>query len=183
MDFGRISNGSRQNQRLADVEQHKSLRLIMVVADRDQAPPSAWNFPVLVRPNIVTDDAEGFIADLGGILRTIAAETGVARRAEPQRLFQAKEYRAAVIAAMTLLEARVRERLNKIPWPQTQRPLPMRSLIDRAVEENIIPQARRNHLNAWMQIRNVVVHSAAPVTKTQAREIVDGVMELTDQWN
>jgi hypothetical protein len=111
-----------------DLEQHKSLRLIIVVTERDQAPPSAQNFPILRRPNTITDDAEGFIADLAGLLRGIAGETGVARQAEPQRLFEAKEYRAAVISAMTLLEARLRERLNKVPWPQTSRPLPMRSL-------------------------------------------------------
>ena len=166
-----------------DAEQHKSLRLIMVVTDKNQAPPSAQNFPVLTRPSAITGDAEGFIGDLGGLLRTIAAETGVARQAEPQRLFQSKEYRAAVISAMTLLEAKLRERLNKVPWPQTQRPLPMRSLIDRAVEANIIPQAKKNRLNAWMQVRNVVVHSSASVTKAQAREIVDGVTELVNQWN
>jgi len=167
----------------ADVEQHKSLRLILVVKDKDQAPPSVQNFPLLRRPSTITGDMEGFIADLGGMLRNIAAETGIARQAEPQRLFESKEYRAAVISAMTLLEAKLRERLNKVPWPQTQRPLPMRSLIDRAVEENIIPQARRNRLNTWMQTRNIVVHSSSPVTKAQAREIVDGVMELVNQWN
>jgi uncharacterized protein YutE (UPF0331/DUF86 family) len=84
---------------------------------------------------------------------------------------------------MTLLEARLRERLNKVPWPQTQRPLSMRSLVDRAVEQDVIPQASRIRLNQWMQVRNVVVHSAMPVTKAQAREIVDGVMELINQWN
>jgi uncharacterized protein YutE (UPF0331/DUF86 family) len=166
-----------------DADQHKSLRLIMVVTDRDQAPPSAQYFPILRRPNIITDDSEGFIADLSGLLRAIAAETGIARQAEPQRLFESKEYRAAVISAMTLLEARLRERLNKLPWPQTQRPLTMRSLIDRAVEENIIPEARRNRLNSWIKVRNVVVHSADSVTKAQAREIVDGVMDLINQWN
>lgn len=166
-----------------DLEQHKSLRLIIVVTERDQAPPYAQKFPMLRRPNTITDDAEGFIADLAGLLRGIAAETGLARQAEPQRLFEAKEYRAAVISAMTLLEARLRERLDKVPWPQTSRPLPMRSLIDQAVEADLIPQTNRNRLNSWMQVRNVVVHSAAPVTKTQAREIVEGVMGLVNQWN
>jgi hypothetical protein len=166
-----------------DSAQRKSLQLIVVVSDSDQLPPSAQGFPILRRPNTITDDPEGFIADLAGLLRGIAAETGVARQAEPQRLFEAKEYRAAVISAMTLLEARLRERLNKVPWPQTQRPLSMRSLVDRAVEQDVIPQGSRIRLNQWMQVRNVVVHSAMPVTKAQAREIVDGVMELINQWN
>jgi uncharacterized protein YutE (UPF0331/DUF86 family) len=126
---------------------------------------------------------EGFIADLADLLRGIAAETGVARQAEPQRLLQAKEYRAAVISAMTLLEAKLRENLNKVPWPETQRPLSMRSLVDRAVEQGVIPQASRSRLNQWMQVRNAVVHSSITVTKAQAREIVDGVMNLIHQQN
>lgn len=166
-----------------DPAQRKALRLIVVVTDRDQSPPSAQGFPILTRPSTITDDAEGFIADLAGLLRAIAADTGVARQAEPQRLFEAKEYRAAVISAMTLFEAKLRERLNKLPWPQTQRPLSMRSLVDRAVEQDIMSQASRIRLHEWIQLRNVAVHSRMPVTKMQAREIVDGVTELIGQWN
>jgi SIR2-like domain len=167
----------------ADTAQRKSLRLIVVVTDNDQAPPSARGFPILTRPSTVTDDSEGFIADLAGLLRGIATETGVARQAEPQRLFEAKEYRAAVISAMTLLEARLRERLNKVPWPQTQRPFSMRSIVDRAVEQDVIPHAARIRLYKWMELRNLVVHSAMPVTKVQAREIVDGVTDLINEWS
>jgi len=67
-----------------DAAQRKALRLIVVVTDRDQSPPSAQGFPILTRPSTITDDAESFIADLAGLLRAIAAETGVARQAEPQ---------------------------------------------------------------------------------------------------
>jgi hypothetical protein len=165
----------------ADSTQRKPLWLIVVVTDREQAPPSAQGFPVLVRPNTITDDPEGFIADLGGLLRGIAAQTGVERQAEPQRLFEAREYRAAVISAMALLEARLRERLNKIPWPQTRRPLSMRSLVDQAVEQGIIPQELRFRVDAWMRTRNEVVHSSIPIPRAQAGEIVDGILELISQ--
>jgi hypothetical protein len=166
----------------ADLAQRKPLRLIIVVTDLDQAPPSAQGFPVLTRPNIISDEPEGFIADLAGLLRQIAAETGVERQAEPQRLLHAKEYRAAVISAMTLLEAKLRERLNKIPWPQTRRPLSMRSLIDQAVNQEVISQELRMRLDSWMRIRNEVVHSSMTVSKSQAADIVNGVMELVEQW-
>jgi SIR2-like protein len=165
----------------ADLTQRKPLRLIVVVSDREQAPPSAQGFPVLSRPNTITDDPEGFIAELGELLRGIAVQTGVERQAEPQRLFDAREYRAAVISAMTLLEAKLRDRLNKIPWPQTRRPLSMRSLIDQAVEQGIVPQELRIHLDSWMRIRNEVVHSSISIPRAQASEIVHGVLELTTQ--
>ncbi len=165
----------------ADSIQRKPLRLIIVVTDPEQAPPSAQGFPVLRRPSKITDVPEGFIADLGGILREIAAQSGVERQAEPQRLFEAREYRAAVISAMTLLETKLRDRLNKIPWPQTRRPLSMHSLIDQAVEQEIIPPELRIRVDSWMRTRNEVVHSSVSISRAQAREIVDGVLELTAQ--
>lgn len=162
----------------ADSAQRKSLQLIIVVTDNEQPPPSAQGFPTLTRPKKITDDPEGFIADLAGMLRGIAERTGVERRAEPQRLFDAKEYRAAVISAMTLLEAKLRERLNKSPWPQTTRPLPMRSLVAMAVEQGVASPEAKTRVDSWMRLRNDVVHSAMPVTRAQAAEVVNGVLEL-----
>lgn len=165
----------------ADFPQRRPLRLIVVVADREQTPPSALDFTVLVRPSTITDDPEGFIADLGGLLRQIGEGTVIERRAEPQRLFEVKEYRAAVISAMALLEANLRERLNKIPWPQTRRPLSMRSLIDQAVDQRIIPQELRFQLDRWIRTRNEAVHSSLPISKAHASEIVDGILKLVAQ--
>jgi hypothetical protein len=164
-----------------DSAQRKSLKLIVIVSDNEQVPPSAQGFPTLTRPSKITRDPEGFIADLIGILRGIAAQMGVDRQAEPQRLFEAKEYRAAVISAMTLLEAKLRERLNKVPWPQTRRPLSIRSLIDHAVEQGIIPEELRSRLDSWMRTRNEVVHSSISISRAQASEIVNEVTRLIAQ--
>ena len=162
----------------ADLGQRKQLHLIVVVTGQEQVPASAKGFPVLTRPNKLTDDSDGFIADLNGILRRIAAETGIERQAEPKRLFDAKEYRAAVISAMTLLEATLRERLNKSPWPQVRRPMSMRSLIDHAVEQNIIQPVLKTQIDSWIRLRNEVVHSSIAIGKAQAREMIDGVLAL-----
>jgi uncharacterized protein YutE (UPF0331/DUF86 family) len=163
----------------ADSVRYKPFRIIIVVTDLEQIPLSAQGFPVLRRPNTITDDPEGFIAELGSMLRGIADETGVARQAEPQRLFEAKEYRAAVISAMTLLEATLRERLNKVTWQVARRPLSMRSLLDQAVEQGVVPPESKTRVSSWMRLRNEVVHSAMPVSKAQASEIVNGVVELS----
>jgi hypothetical protein len=158
------------------------LRLLVVVTKAEQVPPSAHDLLIVTRPNNITDDPEAFIAELGNHLTRLATETGVARSAEPRRLFEAKEYRAAVISAMTLLEGQLRERLNKSQWPQTRRPLSLRSLIDLAAEQQIIQPERRDRIDDWMRTRNEVVHSSVPVSKAKAREIVEGVMQLIDQW-
>ena len=154
------------------------LQLIIVANEQDQIPPSAEQFLVLRRPNIVTGRPEGFIADLVGTLRRIAEERGVTRRAEPQRLLDVKEYRASVISAMSLLESRLREALGKSPWPQARRPFSLRQLLDLAVESQIMEEPVAKKLDSWMTVRNEVVHSSKPVTKAQAHEIVTGVMDI-----
>src|SRR6266496_2080369 len=155
----------------ADSPNQKRLRLIVVVTESEQVPPSAHDLRVIIRPKKLTDDLESFVVELGNYLRTLAVETGAGRLAEPRRLLEAKEYRAAVISAMTLLEASLRQRLNKSPWPQVQRPLSLRSLIDLAIEHQIIQPELRARLDSWMRTRNEVVHSPKMVSKTKAREI------------
>jgi SIR2-like domain len=167
----------------AESSKRRRLRLIVVVTGSEQVPPSAHDFPVITRPKKITDDPEAFVAELGNLLRTIAVETGVGNLAEPRRLFEAKEYRAAVISAMTLLEAKLRDRLNKIPWPQTRRPLSLRSLIDQAIEQQVIQPKIKTSIDSWMRTRNEVVHSSKPIARAQAHEIVEGVMELIGHWN
>lgn len=164
-----------------DSGRRKLLQLIVVLTDDEQAPPSARDLPTIRRPNVITEDPEGFIAQLGEVLRRLSAQLGVERQAEPQRLLQAKEYRAAVISAMTLLEAKLRNRLDKTPWPQTRRPMSLRSLVEVAMEREIISPQLKARLDAWMRLRNEVVHSAMTVTRVQAAVIVNGVMEWIDQ--
>jgi hypothetical protein len=161
----------------------RRLRLFVVVTDRKQLPPTATDFPVVTRPNVVTDDPTGFIAALHDHLLTIANEVGAVRQAEPKRLLAAREYRAAVISAMALLEVKLRERLSKSQWPQTRRPMSFRSLADLAVETGQITPQVRNRIDPWMRVRNEVVHSSISVSPAQARQIVNGVMELLQGWN
>src|ERR1700688_2766662 len=102
---------------------------------------------------------------------------GVAQNLEPRRLFEAREYRAAVIAAMTLLEATLRQRLNKSPWGEAQRPLLLRQLLNRAAEANILPNAREEILN-WTKLRNKAVHTADSVSRNEAKAVVEGVERI-----
>jgi hypothetical protein len=169
---------ARLNALEGNSSQQKPFQLIVVVNDIDKVPVSIHSFRVLRRPNLLTDDAEGFVADLGGTLRAIAEATGMERQAEPRRLFEVREYRASVISAMTLLEAKLRERFNKVPWPQARRPLSMRSLIDQALAEGLVTPEVRNRIDSWMRVRNEVVHSSMAVSRAQALEIVNGVLAL-----
>jgi hypothetical protein len=57
----------------------KRLRLILVVTESEQVPPSARDLHVIKRPKKLTNDLESFVVELGNHLRTLAAETGAGR--------------------------------------------------------------------------------------------------------
>ncbi len=101
------------------------LRLIPVVTQFTQFSGPSIGIQAIRRPDVLSEDSP-FIFELAGVLQAIANEMGLAQILEPRRLFEAKEYRAAVIAAMTLLEATLRQRLNKPAREALQRPMSMR---------------------------------------------------------
>jgi hypothetical protein len=61
------------------------------------------------------------------------------------------------------------------------RPLSRRSLIDQALAEGLITPEVRNRIDAWLRVRNEVVHSSMVVSRAQALEIVNGVLALIEQ--
>jgi SIR2-like domain len=162
-------------------QRKKQLHLVVILPEGEQPPPSALDLPIIRRPNIVTGDAEPFVAQLADTLQGLSAQLGLERPEEPRRLLQAKEYRAAVISAMTLLESKLRERLNKSPYLQVRRPMTMRSLVELAIEQQVISAQQKPSLDLWMKIRNEAVHSAVPISKAQATEIVIGIATLIEQ--
>jgi hypothetical protein len=96
---------------------------------------------------------------------------------EPIRLYEAREYRAAVIAAVALLEAVLRERFTQVQ-DLPLRTHALRRLVEAARQQEIISQAEARRILDWLTVRNEVVHSHASVTRTKAKEIVDGIMNV-----
>lgn len=170
--------------------------LIIVATAEDRIPSTARDFPVLYRKNLITEDTQEFASQLAEHLRAIAEKLGVGQAAEPQRLFDAKEYRAAVISAMTLLETRLKSLLSNASLEENsrvafrattwmsggRRPLPMRALLDQAMSQELIDLTMHDEIRAWMNLRNEAVHNGKPVSKSAANEVVTGVTSLLRKW-
>ncbi len=120
-----------------------------------------------------------FIWQLAKALEAIAEEMGLAQRYEPRRLLKAKEYRAAVIAAMTLLESTLRQRLNKPSPEAVRRPMSMRQLLELAIKEGIAQDHYQDVL-VWTKLRNDAVHTGRRVSRQEAQAVVEGVERIID---
>lgn len=154
------------------------IRLILVAVEGEPTPFLVHDFIVTVRPSLLSDESERFLEELRRTFTNLAHEVGVQRGDEPQRLLAQKEYRAAIIAAMTNLEATLRQRLEKGQWTDVRRPMALRSLVERAISADVIPQHSRDMVFGWMKLRNEAVHTSKPVTRTEAKAVVEGVERL-----
>jgi hypothetical protein len=163
----------------SDAQSRKPFELIIVKTEAQQIPPEAREFPFITRQEIWVAEPEAFIGELLERLREFVPQTEAFRGSEARRLLTAREYRAAVIAAMTHLEASLRERFDKEPSFEAARsPISMRSLISRAVDQKIINPSDLPNVEKWARIRNSAVHTARSVSAREAREVVEGVLRI-----
>jgi hypothetical protein len=134
----------------------RGLEIIVVTTDIEQVPASARDLTIVHRTSPISEVTDDFADRLVNELRREASTIG--RDQEPRRLLEAREYRAAVISAMTLLEIWFREHGT-----------------DRVLRSDT------RHFMQWRKIRNEAVHSGTPISRTVAREIVEGVFELINR--
>lgn len=95
---------------------------------------------------------------------------------EARRLLEKKEYKYAVVAAFSLLEAFLRERLENNN--ERNRIRHIIGLFESAVHQQIITNEEYNQLKNWFAIRNKVIHSEGTVTAHEAKEIVEGIYNI-----
>jgi len=155
-------------------------KLIIIVEEGAQLPFDIQEFRVVYRPEITSVEIAPFVNTLGEWLEEAAQELEPSFSHEPRRLLQAKEYRAAVIAAITYLEASLRERLD-IPRSVKGRIISVRDMLNIAQEQELLGKYEVKQILKWLGIRNSVVHGNAKVSSKIAGQIVDGVSEITGQ--
>jgi hypothetical protein len=153
------------------------LRIIPVSTSLTEPPLIAREFQILLRPKFLTDDSEDFMEKFAEVFQHLAQEIGIAQSAEPRRLFELREYRAAVISSITLLEDCLRQRLGKSARELVARPMSLRQLLEKAAAAQILPLSRDVVLG-WSKLRNDAVHTAKPVSKQEARAVVEGVERI-----
>jgi hypothetical protein len=153
---------------------------IIVVGDLSD-PPTAVNLNrhLFTRIDLDAESDEG-IWRLVEALRIVVPHEE-REKLEPARLLEKREYRAAVISAMGLLESTLRKRLDKPDWNRISRPMSIRQLIELAVSHNLISNVNLRRVEEWNKVRNDAVHTNGAVSREAARSIVDGVLGLIEQ--
>ena len=157
-------------------------KLIIITEEKSKLPFDLQKYQLIHRPEIASIEMTPFIETLRTWLTKVAVDLKPSLAHEPKRLLQAKEYRAAVIAAITYLEISLKESIN---FPQTfpQKTPSVRELLNIAQKKELLGKYEVNQILDWLHVRNSVVHGDTKVVAKKARQIVDGVFEITGQFN
>jgi SIR2-like protein len=170
------SDYTLQELRLA-LKQMASSRILIVTPAGVSLPIDIAEATVLPRPDIASADPEDFLNRLGTWLSTAEQEYAPTLTDEPNRLLQAGEYRAAVIAAITLLESTLRERYKQTSASYS-RPTPLKTLLEMAQEDGRLGNIPIETAQGWLAIRNQAVHTDRQVARAEATQIVRGVSQI-----
>jgi SIR2-like domain len=153
---------------------------ILIVAQRtSNLPNDVKEAKVIIRPDVASADPEDFLAQVRAWFAVAADRFQPGLEAEPRRLLQAREYRAAVIAAITLLEDTLRQRLD-LSRTESTKTTPLRALLEQAQIKGLLGNLSVRTLLEWLRIRNEVVHSQRTVSKSIAEQIVNGVLRIVE---
>ena len=152
-------------------------RILVVAPSPGELPVDLKEIRTLVRPDVTDIESEEFGLAVGEWFAGVAGDFGPRLAEEPQRLLRAKEYRAAVIASMSLLEMVLRKRLD-IPSSFSGRRVTLFALVRIGREQGVLSDVHRGKIVEWLQVRSQVVHSQRLVRKSAAEAIVKGVLQI-----
>ena len=152
-------------------------RILVVAPSLGELPFDLREVQTLLRPDVAATESEEFV---GAVVRwfATAADRFAPRLAEePRRLLHAREYRAAVIASISLLEVFLRKRPD-MPSSVSGRRVTFPALLEFAQREGVLGEVPAKRIVEWSRIRNEVVHSQRSVRKSEAESIVRGVLQI-----
>ena len=135
---------------------------------------------ILQRPDLESVEVEEFLSGLVVWIQRAAKELEPKLSHEAQRLLHAREYRAAVISAITHLEMTLKKQLD-LPVRRGRRFVSVREMLENAGDKDLFGRFANHRVLQWLKIRNDVVHRHAPVSGRKAREIVNGVEEIIEE--
>jgi hypothetical protein len=157
-------------------------RVLVIAGGSDPTPLDRQDILVLHRPDVREVDPTDFLESLRKWFSQATEKYSGSLHDEPLRLLRAREYRAAVISAITLLEANLRERLGTHKDP-SRRGTTLRYLLEDAHSQGILKNLRVQTVYEWLSIRNEVVHTSRHITKADAVKIVNGVIRIVQGKN
>lgn len=158
----------------------KKIKTILISEEGSSIPNEFSNEYYLIRPNNIFENIDDFTIPLEKAFSQLYQELQAGFEDEPQRLISKKEYRAAVISAVTLLETQLRSKIEK-KIDLRFKPYSMRQLLELAFKEELINKTHYKDLIDWVMVRNKLVHTQGHIDGRPAKRIVTSINEVLNE--
>jgi uncharacterized protein YutE (UPF0331/DUF86 family) len=163
----------------------KNKRILLIIEKGSEIPFEFEKFDKIVRPQFPELPDNDFTNEIESYFSKIRNDDVDLYKSEPMRLYEKKEYNAAIISVISLLENDLKDILKeKIAVGDIeQRDFYHRGIrrwIDLAVKHEIIDYQEANKLLEYINIRNMLVHTKGVKSESkQAINIIKFVLEIT----
>jgi SIR2-like domain len=155
---------------------------VLLIADQGTAiPADIEGYQIIIRPQDLTEAADALAPKIEIWFHDRSGRiAGYRGESEPERLIAAREYRAALIAAVAMLE----DRMARSPagaYESTRRYQSLSDLVRHAASLGLINGADQDVLLDSIKLRNSALHRNSPVTKRQAVDAVQVIRRIVEQ--
>jgi len=160
----------------------KSARNVLLVASESQplVQPEMFGRAVLRRPARFESDPEEFVRSFREWLSSVVRHE-IVDNAEPERLLGHREYGAALISAVSLLEVTLAERFAA-ESRNSPRPTPLRSMLKEAEQRELFASiAERQTIEEAVNRRNQTIHTTLAVSPADSRRFVKSIRQFVDR--
>lgn len=148
---------------------------ILIINEEGLPVPSSFRqLPRVERPSSPYDNPELLINAVNDWLNKQVFSLKTRIENEPKQLLAKKEFRSAVVSAISLLEIEIRQVIdtnrNKSDKLSTTN-----NLFQKATNDEIIAENEYERIKGWVLLRNRIVHENANVDAKTARDVVNGI--------
>lgn len=166
---------------LALSNKDKTARILIIKDELSPIPADLNNYLFITRPENPFDNSEEITMQIEHWFMQALEPLKQSYQDEPERLLKKKEYRAAVISAVSLFENYLRNRILDFTDTRMIKSKSLYSLVQLAQEFEIIPNNITVEIKEWMHIRNQAVHSKQEVNFRDAKKIVNGIYKIINE--
>jgi uncharacterized protein YutE (UPF0331/DUF86 family) len=157
-------------------------KVVVILEDNTKIPVDLLNYPYIMRTEAPDLDSIDEIKNkFENEIRSISDSLLHTLENEPKRLFEKKEYRAAVISAISLLETELHGLYANKNMTNEYRDKSQRNIYDYLNMLGYSNVKRHDSLKEWINIRNKLVHTKEKINARKAKEIVCGIYEILDE--
>ena len=149
--------------------------LILIAEDQTSISFDVASHFVIRRPQSLDEASPAFIKSLESAFEGAFARISPSLEDEPSRLVAKKEYRAAVIAAFSLLEHDLRQFFESSGLDGFSARSSLTMLLEYAQSKEALTPKMFHQIKGHAMIRNKIAHSRGEVTSAQAKLIVRDV--------